>query len=83
MFWMYSHQNLLQDGMQDVGEKRIEDDAKVWGLKIGRMAFLLLKTAEEWEFHLYLIIRKLLKTFTRAIHRVVGGNLRNHRRREI
>ena len=44
---MYSHQNLLQDGMQDVEEKRIKDDAKVWGLKIGRMAFPLLKTDEE------------------------------------
>lgn len=33
--------------MQNVGEKRIEDDAKVWGLKIGRMAFPLLQTDEE------------------------------------
>lgn len=33
--------------MQDVGEKRIEDDAKVWGLKIERMAFPLLKTDEK------------------------------------
>lgn len=47
MFSMQSHQNLLKDGMQDVGEKRIEDDAKVWGLKIERMAFPLLKTDEK------------------------------------
>lgn len=82
-FWRQSQQYLLKNEMWMKEKKRSRGCHQGFQPEQVGPAFSLPMTDEDWEFHLYLVTRKLLETFSRAIHEVVGGNLINKRGRKI